>query len=372
MGVRKGTLESLVNPAAGYWKDRSVFLTGHTGFKGGWLALWLHRLGANVHGYALDPPTSPNLFDTVGVASLISSDTRGNLADLPRLTAAIAKAKPEVVFHLAAQPLVRESYRDPVGTFVTNAVGTAHVLEASRVNQSVRTAIVITTDKVYQNRETEQRYPEGDPLGGRDPYSASKASAEIITASYRASFFRGEGTRKLRVASARAGNVIGGADWAADRLVPDCVRAFQRRESVQLRYPLSVRPWQHVLEPLSGYLRLAELLDSPSGNDFAAAWNFGPDDSSDATVRQIADSLAHLWGDGARVEEVPSATNPHEAEILRLDSTRARDCLGWKPRWALKVALVETVAWYRAWSRGEDMARVSIDQIQTYESAGSN
>ena len=243
-----------------FWRDRPVFVTGHTGFKGGWLALWLQQRRAKMHGYALDPPTQPSLFEAARIETGLASDTRADLADFARLKATLARASPEVVFHLAAQPLVREGYRDPLGTFACNVMGTAHVLEAARAVATVRAVVVITTDKVYENREWEYPYREVDRIGGRDPYSASKAAAEIVAASYRASYFCGGNGHPGRVATARSGNVIGGGDWAVDRLLPDCLRAFAAGEAVRLRYPRSIRPWQHVLEPLSGYLRLAERL----------------------------------------------------------------------------------------------------------------
>lgn len=351
------------------WQSRSVLVTGHTGFKGGWLALWLHRLGATVHGYALEPPTTPSLFEVARLGSLLASDTRADLADLARLQSAMQRARPEVVFHLAAQPLVRESYRDPLGTFATNVMGTAHVLQAARGVDCVHAVVAITTDKVYANPESAVPFRETDPLGGRDPYSASKAAAEIVTASYRASFFLDQTASDARVATARAGNVIGGADWAADRLVPDCLRAFERGEPVRLRYPNAVRPWQHVLEPLSGYLRLAEHLVGKDGQRFADAWNFGPDDADAASVGTVANMTAGLWGDDARVEHASHADDPHEAGILRLDSTKARTQIGWRPRWSLTQALEHTVAWHRAWKRSADMTAFSLSQISDYETA---
>lgn len=357
-------------PAA-EWRGRSVLVTGHTGFKGGWLSLWLHRLGATVHGYALEPPTKPSLFVVANVGGVLSSDTRADLAEFSRLKRAFRDAQPEVVFHLAAQPLVRESYRDPLGTLASNVIGTAHVLEAARGSDSVRAIVVITTDKVYENREWDRPYREIDPLGGHDPYSASKAAAEIVTASYRSSFFPGREGNAARIATARAGNVIGGADWAADRLVPDCLRAFQNREPVTLRYPDALRPWQHVLEPLSGYLRLAEGLLGADGEKFATAWNFGPDKSSEANVREVAELAARIWGDGARIATTPATDNPHEAGLLRLDSSRARGELGWLPRWSLREALEKTVSWHRSWLKGADMAGVSGEQIDAYEAADS-
>ncbi|WP_367848647.1 CDP-glucose 4,6-dehydratase [Rhodoferax sp. WC2427] len=344
------------------WSDTPVFLTGHTGFKGGWLALWLHALGAKVHGYALDPNTTPNLFGAARVAEVLASDARADLADRTALQAALTAAQPRVVFHLAAQPLVRASYADPLGTLATNVMGTAHLLEAVRQVPSVRAVVVVTTDKVYDNREWVYPYRESDALGGHDPYSASKGAAEIVAASYRASFFHTPGA--AQIATARAGNVIGGGDWAADRLVPDCLKAFAHGQPVQLRFPGAVRPWQHVLEPLSGYLRLAQALqDGPAA---ASAWNFGPDARGEATVGQVAQRLAVLWGQGARVEFPEGGSHPHEAGQLRLDITRARAALGWQPRWSLEEALAHTVAWQRAWRAGDDMAVACRDQIAAF------
>jgi CDP-glucose 4,6-dehydratase len=369
VGLRCSALEDLVTaPLTGNLRGKRIFVTGHTGFKGGWLSLWLHRLGASVHGYALDPPTQPNLFNSACIRSVLASDTRADLADLPRLKSAIDEAQPEIIFHLAAQPLVRMSYRDPLATFATNVMGTAHVLEAARTAESLRALVVITTDKVYRNSESPWPFREIDPLGGADPYSASKSAAEIIAASYSASFFSGPGGHPAHVATARAGNVIGGGDWAADRLTPDCLTAFARNEPVSLRFPHAVRPWQHVLEPLWGYLRLADLLLGAQGSRYAKAWNFGPDASSDATVGDFAQSVARLWSDDARVEHAPAATNPHEASVLRLDSTLARTELGWIPRWSLDRALEETVAWYRAFAEGADMGAFCLAQIEAYSS----
>lgn len=352
------------------WLGRSVLVTGHTGFKGGWLALWLHRLGAEIHGYALDPSTSPNLFEAANINKILASETRADLSDLEALAAAFDSARPEIVFHLAAQPLVRVSYAEPLYTWITNAVGTAHVLEAARLTDSVRAVILITTDKVYENREWAYPYREVDPLGGSDPYSASKAAAEMVAASYRESFF-GKRTNQghpAQVATVRAGNVIGGGDWATDRLVPDCLEAFAKREPVRLRYPQSVRPWQHVLEPLTGYLRLAGRLLEEEGDRYARAWNFGPDADGEVTVAEVANSVARLWGEGARVEQEPATqSNPHEAGLLRLDSTLARTALGWRPRWSLSDALDRTMAWHRAWLRHDDMLAFSLDQIAGYE-----
>jgi CDP-glucose 4,6-dehydratase len=367
VGFGRGALEDLVTASlTDNFRGKRVFVTGHTGFKGGWLSLWLHSLGASVHGYALDPPTQPNLFNSACIRTILASDTRADLADLSRLRSAIDEAQPEIIFHLAAQPLVRMSYRDPLATFATNVMGTAHVLEAARTTESLRALVVITTDKVYRNPEWPYPFREIDPLGGADPYSASKSAAEIVTASYSNSFFSGPTGHPAHVATARAGNVIGGGDWAADRLTPDCVTAFARNEPVSLRFPHAVRPWQHVLEPLCGYLRLAGLLMTPDGARYAKAWNFGPDAASDATVGEVAETVARLWGDDARVEHVPASTNPHEASVLRLDSTLARTELGWIPRWSLDRALGETVAWYRAFASGAGMGAFCLAQIEAY------
>jgi len=366
VGVGQGALEDLVSESNA-WRGRPVLLTGHTGFSGGWLALWLHRLGASVHGYALNPPTEPSFFEVCRVGPLLASDTRADLADRERLRSLFDACAPEAVFHLAAQPLVREGYRDPLGTLATNVMGTAHVLDAARAAASVRAVVIVTTDKVYENREDGRPYRESDPLGGYDPYSASKAAAEIVVASYRASFFAPGG--KPNVATARAGNVMGGGDWAAERLVPDCLRAFAANQPVKLRYPKSVRPWQHVLDALHGYLRLGEHLLSRHGARFAKPWNLGPSAAGDATVAELAQTVARLWGNGARVEQAAGAGNPHEAGLLQLDSRQAAAELGWSPRWSLQQALEQTVLWHRAWLRGSDMAAFSLGQIAAYEEA---
>lgn len=371
MAYWPGAVEMLVTTLLpSTWRDTSVFLTGHTGFKGGWLALWLAELGARVHGFALNPPTSPNVCTAARVAEMMATDTRADLAELAALKAALASARPRVVFHLAAQPLVRASYADPLATFATNVMGTTHLLEAIRGVDSVQAVVIITTDKVYDNREWVYPYREVDPLGGVDPYSASKAAAEIVVASYRASFFGTDG-HPARIATARAGNVIGGGDWAEDRLVPDCLRAFSGDRPVSLRYPGAVRPWQHVLEPLSGYLLLAQSLLGENGLHFTGAWNFGPGSEDDATVGEVAEAVARQWGGQARVDYPLGQQHPHEAGLLRLDITRARVELGWRPRWNLDQALANTVIWHKAWRAGEDVAALMRRQIKEYSCVSS-
>lgn len=347
------------------WRGVNVLVTGHTGFKGSWLALWLARLGARVHGLALAPPTNPSLFEVAQVDARLASDARIDMCDLAAVRDAFRGACPKVVFHLAAQPLVREGYQDPIGTFASNVMGTAHVLEAVRNTPSVQAVVVVTTDKVYKNEEWQHPYRENDKLGGRDPYSASKAACEIATASLRDSYF-GPDRHQARIATARAGNVIGGGDFAADRLIPDCLRAFSNNEPVRLRYPASIRPWQHVLDPLAGYLQLASRLLEEGGEAFASGWNFGPDPSSEAEVGVVAERAAALWGADALVTLDTSDAHPHEAGLLRLDSTLARLRLGWRPRLGLDAALAATVKWHSAWRAGEDMGAFTLAQIDSY------
>lgn len=354
------------NPNASFWRGKRVFLTGHTGFKGAWLALWLKRLGADVYGFSLEPPSLPNMFDMARVHDDMVADVRADLRDGTQVAAAIADATPHIVLHLAAQSLVRPSYDDPLGTFATNVMGTAHVLESARRCPSVRAVVTVTTDKCYENREWLYPYREIDRLGGHDPYSASKACVELVAACWRQSFPGVEGMSAPRIATARAGNVIGAGDWANDRLLPDCFRAFSRGEPVRLRYPHAVRPWQHVLEPLAGYLMLAESLCSENGSDFAQAWNFGPDTESDASVGKVAQDVAAFWGQGAQVEVESSSKNPHEAGLLRLDSTLARLRLDWRPRWPLARALSETVNGYKLHAEGGDLRALALAQIDAY------
>jgi CDP-glucose 4,6-dehydratase len=348
------------------WQGRRVFVTGHTGFKGGWLALWLAQLGAEVRGYALDPATEPTLFAAARVGNVIE-DTRGDLRDQSALDRAMREFRPEVVFHLAAQPLVRRSYVDPVGTYTTNVIGTANVLESIRTMTSVRAVVVVTTDKCYLNREWHWGYREKDPLGGYDPYSSSKACVEILSASYRSSFFPPErfAAHGVALATARAGNVIGGGDWSEDRLLPDLIRGFISGKPVLIRRPLAIRPWQHVLEPVAGYLALGErLLEGDIA--FADAWNFGPWDDDAWPVGRIATEMAHRWGSGASWITDESET-VHEAGYLKLDSSKARSELHWSPQLRLKSALEWLVDWYQAWQGGTDMHEFTLNQIARYK-----
>lgn len=351
-----------------FWQDKSVFITGHTGFKGGWLSLWLDLMGASVHGYSLHPLSDPALFDVANIDAAVASDVRADLADFKELQSALKLANPEVIFHLAAQSLVRDSYVKPLDTFSTNVMGTANLLEASREVSSIRAIVIVTTDKVYQNSGGKIMFKEQDPLGEPDPYGASKAAAEIVTASYRSSFFNTEGGHPAKIATARAGNVIGGGDWATDRLIPDCMRAFSAAEPVMLRYPDSIRPWQHVLEPLSGYLKLAQGLLSENGVSFAKAWNFGPPSSDCSTVQNVAESAARIWGPGASVAVEKFRNNPYEAGPLRLESAQAKKELNWKPHWNLSQALEHTVKWHREWLKGAMMKSVCQEQIAAYTS----
>ena len=345
-----------------FWRGRSVFLTGHTGFKGGWLSTWLLTLGARVAGYALAPDTTPSYFERCGLAERLAS-CYGDINDAGALEAALGAARPSIVFHLAAQSLVRRSYRAPVETFATNVLGTARLLEAVRGTPSAEAVVVVTSDKCYDNRERPEGYREDEPLGGHDPYSASKAAAELVAAAYRRSFF----AQGARVATVRAGNVIGGGDWAEDRLVPDAMRALARGEAVRVRNPAAVRPWQHVLEPLGGYLTLAERL--VESDAFATAWNFGPRDEDAVPVAALVELVLGLWGDG-RWEAVAEAAAPHEAGLLRLDWTQARQRLGWRPVLTLKEAAELTVAWYRAAAGGATppaLYDLGVEQIGWYE-----
>lgn len=343
-----------------FWSGKRVLVTGHTGFKGSWLALWLQSLGAEVMGYALEPPTDPSLWRLVDIQGQITHQT-GDVRDFEALSRFCARAKPDVVFHMAAQPLVQLSYREPIGTYATNVMGTVHLLEAVRSIPSVRVVVVVTSDKCYENRNWMWGYRENEPMGGRDPYSSSKGCAELVTAAYRQSFFANEGAA---VVSVRAGNVIGGGDWAADRIVPDFVRARTRGASLEVRNPKATRPWQHVLEPLCGYMTLAQRAweKDPS---LIGGWNFGPNDEDAVPVEMLISRLEALW-EGGRWTGDPGA-HPHEEHFLKLDSSKARALLGWRPRLGLPVALAWTVEWYKAWSEGADMRALCLSQIGRYE-----
>lgn len=342
------------------WRGRRVFVTGHTGFKGAWLVEWLRRHGAEVTGYALSPDTTPNLFDAGGLERGICS-ILADVRDLDPLYNALLDSDAEVVFHLAAQPIVRESYKRPVDTFATNVMGTVNVLEAVRLVGDVRAVVIVTSDKCYDNQERDAAYREGEPLGGRDPYSASKACAELVTRAYRASFFQAS----PRVVSVRAGNVIGGGDWAKDRLVPDLLRAFESGKPAQVRNPDAVRPWQHVLDPLHGYLLLAERL--LRGEAIPEEWNFGPDEADVQPVRWIADRLVQLWGSGASWSH-DASDQPHEAKTLKVDASRAKSVLGWRPRLDLQTALQWIVEWHRGFQAAPRRTRALMDeQIARYE-----
>jgi CDP-glucose 4,6-dehydratase len=344
-----------------FWARRRVLVTGHTGFKGSWLCLWLQRLGAEVAGLSNDVPTRPALFEAARVADGMV-DLRGDVRDLGRVEAAVAETAPEVVLHLAAQPIVLAAFADPVATYATNVMGTVHVLEAVRRVGGVRVVVNVTTDKVYENREWEWGYREVEALGGRDPYATSKAASEHVSAAYRASYFTGG--RGPAHATARAGNVIGGGDWAPDRLVPDLVRGAVRGEPVPIRHPGAVRPWQHVLAPLHGYLLLAQALWDD--DEIPGAWNFGPDPADALPVGTVADRFAELWGPGASWER-DGARRAHEAHFLHLDSARARTRLGWAPRWGIDEALEAVVAFARAEQGGADVREVLLGQIAQYE-----
>ena len=367
MGQRPGALEG-VGVNSSFWAGRRVFVTGHTGFKGGWLSLWLQDLGAEVTGYALSPPTQPSLFEVSRVGEGIRSII-ADVRDPGSLLIAMTEAAPEVVFHLAAQPLVREAYRNPVETYATNVMGTVHLLEAVRQTPDVRAVVNVTSDKCYENREWLWGYRENEPMGGRDPYSNSKGCSELVTTAWRDSFFNPARHEEhgVALASARAGNVIGGGDCAEERLVPDLLRAFEQGRSAVIRYPDAVRPWQHVLEPVSGYLRLAERLVE-AGPAHAEAWNFGPDDAAAVQVRLLADHLCQAWGHGA-VWHHEAGEHLHEATMLRLDSTKARTRLNWCPRWPLAKALEATVDWHRAYLAGDDCRAKTLDQIREYSGA---
>lgn len=348
-----------------FWKGRRVFLTGHTGFKGSWLSLWLHSLGSDVTGYALEAPTQPNLFEQADVARTVRS-IHGDVRDFGALRSALEQCRPDVVIHMAAQSVVRRGYDDPIETYSSNVMGTVNLLEAVR-RLGRRCAVVnVTSDKCYENREWVWGYRENDPMGGRDPYSNSKGCAELVTAAYRESFFTGTSAdeQAIALASVRAGNAIGGGDWTNDQLIPDLMRAFLAGRSCLIRNPSAVRPWQFVLEPLRGYLMLAEQLVE-KGRQFASGWNFGPDASDAAPVSRLADELASAWGDSASWTQDP-AFHPHEAHFLKLETSKSTGLLKWHPALPLREALPWIVEWYRAFQAGDDLARLTRMQIERY------
>ena len=348
-----------------FWRGKKVFLTGHTGFKGSWLSLWLKQMGAEVTGYALAPPTNPNLFDVANVVQGMKSII-GDIRDSAMLVNVMREAAPDIVIHMAAQPLVRQSYIDPIETYSTNVMGTVHLLEAVRQTPTVRAVVNITSDKCYENKERVWGYRENEPMGGFDPYSNSKGCAELVTSAYRSSFFNPDNYSQHRVAIAtgRAGNVIGGGDWADDRLVPDILRAISEKSPVVIRNPHAVRPWQHVLEPLSGYLQLVQKLYE-EGTVYGEGWNFGPNDEDAKPVQWIVEQLTQQWGKGASWQ-LDQANHPHEAHYLNLDCSKAKMRLDWQPCWNLAHTLEMIVGWQRAYMTNEDMKAKTLEQIGAY------
>jgi CDP-glucose 4,6-dehydratase len=353
-----------MNPT--FWLGRRVLLTGHTGFKGSWLSLWLQSMGADVTGYALAPPTTPSLFDVADVSKGMTSHL-GDIRDLAKLQAVFAEHQPEIVFHMAAQPLVRYSYQNPIETYSTNVMGTVNLLEAVRSTPGVKAVVNITTDKCYENKEWVWGYRENEPMGGYDPYSNSKACAELVSAAYRSSFFNADNYDKhgVAIATVRAGNVIGGGDWAQDRLIPDILAAFEQKRKVEIRNPHAIRPWQHVMEPLRGYITLAEQLFE-RGPSFGEGWNFGPNDEDAKPVGWIVEEMAGLWGANAQWQ-VDAGDHPHEAHYLKLDISKARSRIDWHPVLRLKDALVLIIDWSKQCQLGVNMRQLTLAQLQTYQ-----
>lgn len=364
MAERQSSLENMAMNSE-FWAGKRVFLTGHTGFKGSWLSLWLQSLGAELTGFSLTPPTQPSLFEIARVGDGMHSII-GDIRDLAGLREAMEAAKPEIVIHMAAQPLVRYSYENPVETYATNVMGTVHLFEAVRATASVKAVVNITTDKCYENREWVWGYRENEPMGGYDPYSNSKGCAELVTSAYRSSYFNPLDYSKhgVALASVRAGNVIGGGDWAQDRLIPDIISAFSDGKSVVIRNPHAIRPWQHVLEPLRGYLMLAEKLYS-DGIDYAEGWNFGPNEADVKSVEWIVGTLADQWGNGASWT-LDQSTHPHEATYLKLDISKARSRLSWQPALTISQSLQMIVDWYCDYKNKADMRNAVLEQISTY------
>ncbi len=353
-------IKGKVNPT--FWNRKRVFLTGHTGFKGSWLSLWLLKMGATVKGFALDPITNPSLFEQTKLSSSMESEIF-NISDLTQLTTSMLNFNPDVLIHMAAQPLVRYSYKEPVETYATNVLGTVNVLEAARKCENLKAIVSVTSDKCYQNKEWLWGYRENDPMGGHDPYSSSKGCAELVTSAYRNSFFMSDDTPNL--ASARAGNVIGGGDWAEDRLIPDILRAFEKNNPVVIRNPLATRPWQHVLEPLSGYMVLAEHLFE-TGNNYSGGWNFGPNDKDCKSVSWILDQMVEKWGNGASWK-VDENNNPHEAGYLKLDCSKANEKLNWYPKWNLNCTLDSIINWHQNFLSGKNIQQECLLEISNYQ-----
>lgn len=348
-----------------FWAGKKVLVTGHTGFKGSWLSLWLQSLGADVSGLALKPPTTPNMFELTNIGEGMRSYV-ADIRDFNAVEKVVSEARPEIVIHMAAQPLVRYSYQNPIETYATNVMGTVHLLEALRKEGCTKAVVSVTSDKCYENKEWVWGYREDEPMGGFDPYSNSKGCAELVTSAYRRSFFQVKG---IGLASARAGNVIGGGDWAQDRLIPDILKSFQDRKPVVIRSPDATRPWQHVLEPLSGYLTLAEALWNDRSK-FAEAWNFGPKEEDAKPVSWIVDHMVDLWGEGASWI-LEHEQQPHEAHFLKLDTSKSRGALSWAPRWDIHKALDKTISWHKAWLSCENLKRFSLEQINEYSALTS-
>jgi CDP-glucose 4,6-dehydratase len=366
VGVRVLQSKDLARVDPLFWEGKKVFLTGHTGFKGGWLSLWLSSMGAQVIGYSLAPITKPSFFEVAKVFGELEKSHIADIRDLDALKKAMADAKPEIVIHMAAQPLVRYSYVNPVETYATNVMGTVHLLEGIRGLNSVRAAVIVTTDKCYENKEWAWGYRENESMGGSDPYSNSKGCAELVTGAYRQSYFSPEkfDQHHVAIASARAGNVIGGGDWSEDRLIPDAIKAFEANQALYVRNPLATRPWQHVLEPLSGYLVLAQALYQ-DGTQFDGGWNFGPRDEDTQPVQDVINLLIKHWNSSASWKQ-DTSEQPHEAHSLKLDCSKAKQYLHWTPRWSLEQAIEKTAKWQRSFQEGRDMNALSLDQIKAY------
>lgn len=351
-----------------FYKNKRILITGHTGFKGSWLSLWLYRFGAKVIGYAFEPPTRPNLFEICSLKDKLISLT-GDIRDLKKLKNVFIKYQPEIVFHLAAQSLVRESYKNPVETYETNIMGTVNILEAIRKTNSVKSCIIVSSDKCYENKNNNHKYIESDPLGGYDPYSSSKGCVELVTKAYLKSFFnlKDKKIKTATIASARAGNVIGGGDWNKDRLIPDCIKAIIKNKPLLIRYPNAIRPWQHVLEPLYGYLLLAKKLYL-GNKEFVGAWNFGAEDKDSKQVRWLVKKISRLWGKDFVWRDYKGHNNLNESQFLKLNSYKAKNKLRWQTQWDLELALEKTVEWYKAYCQNKEMLNISLDQIKSYES----